>query len=58
MWMVYVHLLGMPAEIRWWQYEHCFKELHKTIPNFQVFTLEREYTVAHKGKQPDTSLQI
>jgi hypothetical protein len=23
-----------------------------------VFTLEREYTIAQKGKQPDTSLQI
>jgi hypothetical protein len=28
------------------------------LPNFQVFTLERQYTTIHKGEEPDTSLQI
>jgi hypothetical protein len=52
--MIYCAFIRDAYQIRWWQWEQCFKELHKTIPNFQVFTHEREY----KAKQPDTSLQI
>jgi hypothetical protein len=28
------------------------------LPNFQVFTLEREYTTIHKGKETDTFFKI
>lgn len=55
-WFTVHYLLGMPTKSD--DNENSDSKNFMKLPNFQVFTLEREYTTIHKGKETDTFFKI